>query len=78
MGFDGGVGTSGANAQRGIVDRHYGFVGFAWRVSGGGDSGVVELLGFVGGMRGYRHHHRYTGIARQDEGIVALRLTGIA
>ena len=44
-------------------------------VSGGGDSGFVALLGLVGGMRGYRHHHG-AGTARRDEGIVGRRLCG--
>ena len=45
-------------------------------VSGGGDSGFVALLGLVGGMRGYWHHHGFAGITRQDEGMVARRLCG--
>ena len=28
-------------------------------LSGGGDIGVVALLGLVGGMRGYRRHHGF-------------------
>ena len=42
---------------------------------GGGDSGGVALLGLVGGMTGYQHHHG-AGIARRDEGIVGWRLYG--
>ena len=42
----------------------------------GGDIGVVALLGLVGGMRGYRYHHGFAGIARRDEVIVARWLCG--
>ena len=55
----------------GIMD----LLGSLGRVSGGGDSGVVALLGLVGGMTGYQHHHG-AGIARRDEGIVGWRLYG--
>ena len=46
-------------------------------LSGGGDIGVVALLGLVGGMRGYWRRHGFAGslggMRGQLFGIVVLR-----